>query len=210
MAKEFLNEIRKRLKKQSVDRTVTSKIETWQARYDIRDKAIKLHSELGSLSEILNYPEIGGKLDLGTDPDQISWDKMPEGLAGCFRPEFDFQPDEISGFSVRSSEDSSTGSRGLDFRMERNKFPWSSVTVDVYNRRDYKSGSVDAHCQSKHGQVKKARDAMDELEDRMWHAGSENVDSSFRYGINSLNYVNDIMNYVGFEISKRLPKDDNK
>ena len=74
-----------------------------------RDKmARNLHKKLEILQEIMKHPTIGGKLNLGTNVEMVNWSLMPQSVAKCFRPEFDYQPEEITQFYAQSSTNKSS------------------------------------------------------------------------------------------------------
>ena len=134
---------------------------------EINSKARKLHERIKELHTLLQHPWIGGKIDLGTDPAKINWDAMPKEIAACFRPEFAYQPGDITAFTISTELDATTGNT-IKIDLKRLVLWWSQVYVGAIVRKDYISGTSSILCHSKEGQPRAAREAMEQLNAGLW------------------------------------------
>lgn len=115
-----------------------------------------------NFGEILEHPSFNGKLDLGTDVETINWQAMPESMKNCFLPEFDYQPEKITSFTLAcKNEVSNNGERQIQISLNRKNQWWSIIYAGMYNRKDYIAPSVNASCKASIVQVEEAEEAMD-------------------------------------------------
>ena len=183
-----------------------------------RDKmAVALHTELDILREIMEHETVGGKLNLGTKVEEVNWALMPESVARCFRPEFDYQPEEITEFSAEYSDRGVDGQRSIEIRGSRNGQWWSYVEVGSIVRRKAGllsglecMGSAFIDCYAPQAQPKAAREAMRELDESLWlDASGRRIEEKSQLpfivnDINELRLGEDLLNFVMAEIQNRI------
>lgn len=158
-----------------------------------------LKNRFTELGEILESKRFGGKLDLGVNLDEISWKSMPEELVNIFKPEFAFQPEEITSFRIEP-KNVNPGEVGISINLKRNKCPWSHVIVGAIVRDDYVGGSTFISCQSDVSQVKAAREAMKSLDDSLWGRNPSQLVHSY----NELVFGEKVLNFVVGEVKRRI------
>ena len=182
-----------------------------------RDRmAMNLHKELGILQKIMKHETIGGKLNLGTKVEEVNWALMPESVAKCFKPEFDYQPEEITEFYVEYSDHGAEGERSVGIHLSRNRLWWSYVQAGSLVRRKGGPlsglecmGSAYMSCRASEAQPKAAREAMSELNQSLWldSSGRSPEGKELPYIINDINEFRlgeDILNFVMAEIQNRI------
>lgn len=180
----------------------------------VKENALDLHSRLGLFREILTKDRFNNRLNLGTDVESINWDAMPEDIANCFKPEFDYQPKEITDFYITTYD---TNAGGLDIRLQldRNDIWWSTISAGsvVQNMGNiiggnYYSGDVFLHCYARHAQLKEAREAMDLLNESLWEKDQRHINSKNMYhSLESLQIAESILEFSTAEIRRQV--DDN-
>lgn len=188
----------------------TGLVDVRQLRRDNEKLAKDLNSRFTELGEIIKSKRFGGKLDLGVNPDEVSWESMPEELVSIFKPEFAFQPEEITSFCIEPKL-VSPGRVGISIDLERNRSPWSYVTVEAIVRKDYVAGSSYVSCQSDISQVKAAREAMKSLNDSLWGRNpiketkvSDQSRSLLTHSYNELVFGEKVLNFVVGEVKRRI------
>ena len=182
-----------------------------------RDRmARNLHKKLGILQEIMKHPTIGGKLNLGTNVEMVNWSLMPQSVAKCFRPEFDYQPEEITQFYAQSSDLNAGEERFVGIHLDRNGLWWSYVQAGSIVRR--KNGRLSRlecmggtyiSCYASQAQPKAAREAMGEIHHSLSldSSGREPEGGELQFiiiDINELRLGEDILNFVMGEIQNRM------
>ena len=128
---------------------------------EVEKRVISLHFRIGSLKEILDE-SFEGRLDLGTDPERIRWDQMPEKIAACFQPEFERQPEDITEFSISIRElelYAAASTRQVRLMLGQGDHWQRLVNLGVTTRPDYHGGPYFVYCSISHGQQKEAREA---------------------------------------------------
>jgi len=175
---------------------------------EIEERAKDLYSRIGLLKETLDE-DFKRCLNLGTDSEQVRWDQMPPMIADCFGPEFELQPEDITGFSISISDfyDSRTpgGSRCIDFRLYRRGHWWSHIGFGVTARSDYYGGNCAINCAADHGQQKEAREARIAFNEFIW--GSESTGNKERNklesSVRSLDLTNTFLNFMVGEMERQ-------
>jgi len=137
---------------------------------EIKSNAPRLYSRIQKLHDLLQHESFGGKIDLGTDPRKIDWDAMPPEVAACFKPEFKYQPKDITSFTISTELDATTGN-SIKIDLKRQDSWWSQVHVGAIVRKDMIGGTSYIGCQAKEAQPKAAREAMAQLGAQLWQHG---------------------------------------
>lgn len=185
----------------SVREKITRKLDETKLKREVRMKAKDLHNRLESFHEIMGHPKIENRLNLGTSFEEIDWDKMPERIAACFKPEFDYQPEEIRGFYISSEDDiASSGGRSLKITLERNGRWWNYVSSGAIVRKDYHGGMVYIHCSAGHGQSKLARESMEQLNESLWNRELEGKQNFLMHDINELELCEEMLKFATAEL----------
>jgi len=181
-----------------------SKAERKRVVKEVRQKAEDLHSCLGMLHEVLTEG-FKNHLPLGEDPEQINWELMPRMIANCFRPEFDFQPEDITAFYISVRDDSTTGNRQVGLRLDRENRWWSCLDLGTIVRKDYSGGLSHIHCLAPIGQKREAREAMKELDSSLW--GEESKDTRGRMlkrDVRELGLLEEFLGFVVGEMERQI------
>jgi len=174
-------------------------VDVRQLRKDNDELAIDLKNRFTELGEIIKSKRFGGELDLGVNPDEINWKSMPGDLVNIFKPEFAFQPEEITSFCIKPTTASPEGV-GIRIDLKRNKSYWSHVLVEAIVRKDYVAGSSYISCESDISQVKAAREAMQFLNDSLWGRNPSQLVRSY----NELVFGEKVLNFVVGEVKRRI------
>lgn len=199
------------VKKQTPIEKISTKIDEAKLKNDlkheIRRKSNDLHKRIERFHKILSGKFFEGHVDLGTDPEKIDWESMPKAVADCFKPEFSFQPSEITKFRITTKDNrQSNGEMEIAMQLERNGQWWSYVNVGAIVRDDYKSGTLFAHCSAAHGQVTEAREAMESLESSMWGRDQKFEDqqlSHLLHGKNTLDVTESVLQFAAVQAEKQ-------
>jgi hypothetical protein len=88
---------------------------------------------------------------------------MPQEVADIFRSELDFQPEDITSFTMSPKKDERTGQRSIEFRLDRQGYWWTITNIGLYHRKDYDGFDLSPICIGEHGQVRGAREAGERL-----------------------------------------------
>jgi hypothetical protein len=156
----------------------------------------RLHGVIKDTGEILAVPGLDGKLSLGTDVEEIRWDLMGANIAGYFRPEFEFQPEDITDFYIKYKSGQEGGQQGLEICLDRMGSWWSYIIAEAYNRKDdgYISPSITILCSSDHGQIAAARRVREDLDDYPTRRGGQ-IDT-FLKEIKNLGLVTEVVSFT--------------
>ena len=182
-----------------------------------RDRMARdLHKKLGLLQEIMKHPTIGGKLNLGTNVETVNWSLMPESVAKCFRPEFDYQPEEITQFYAQSSDMSAGEERFVGIYLDRNGSWWSHVQAgSIVRRKNGRLSRLDCmgyayiECNASQAQPQAAREAMGGIKHSLSLHSSGREPEGEELGfiisdINKLRLGEDILSFVMAGIQNRI------
>ena len=99
MITERLNNLKNIVNPPVIEPQRLSKKETGKINKDIKKRAKKLHGNIRELGLFVNE-HFNGVIDLGTDVESINWSEIPPEIASCFRPEFSYQPEDITSFKI--------------------------------------------------------------------------------------------------------------
>lgn len=180
---------------------IVRKLDEVKLRKEVRVKAKDLHNRLELFHEIMGHQKIGNRLNLGTSFEEINWGEMPGRIAACFKPEFDYQPEEIRGFYISSADDiASSGGRSLKITLERDGRWWSYISSGAIVRKGYHGGVVYAHCSAGHGQPKLARESMKQLKESLWNRELERKQNFLMHDINELELCEEMLKFATAEL----------
>lgn len=209
-----LKEIRRRTQKPkgekpTVEGVSPSEINIRQLRAENKKLAKDLNKRFTEIEGILNSEEFGGKIDLGLDASEIKWENMPEEIENIFRPEFTFQPEDITSFSIMPSR-SGDKEAGVRIALDRGEGWWNYISISAIARKDYYSGSSFIHCKADIAQVKESREARKLLNDSLWNKDNVPNDKSnietrlLIHGNNQLVFSEKVLEFVIKEIKDRI------
>lgn len=176
---------------------------------EIHTVAPDLFQRLQKFQELLKHKAVGGRIDLGADVETIPWESMPKELAACFKPEFGYQPEEITGFGITVEGVTSNGAMSLNIDMQRNGRWWSYVRVGAIVREDYVSGSAYISCQSDQAQPKGARESMRKLNESLWRndltgKSDDKRLPQFVHGVLTLRFVDSVLKFAVGELERQV------
>lgn len=202
--RRLLTRVPKSEKRESVE---LSKPEVRNLKTEVIDKAKDLHTRLGMFHDLLTG-HFEGRVDLGTDVESINWDAMPQGVAACFKPEFSYQPDEITAFFISSKDNRrSNGRIGTRISLERINKSWSEIQSGAIAReRDgYHSGVTFISCKAPQAQPKEAREAMKSLDDALRRRDLNIKDSALMRSLEELNFTESVLEFATSELERHMP-----
>jgi hypothetical protein len=200
------------IKKKTLLASAVEKIDAAKLKKDlsneINKKSNDLHRRIERFHTILSNKFFEGYVNLGTDSEKIDWESMPKAVADCFKPEFLFQPSEITKFRITTKDErQSNGEMGISMQLDRNGQWWSYVHVGAIVRDDYKSGTLYASCSASHGQVTEAREGMSALESSMWGDTQEYKDQHLPHlihGKNALDLTESVLQFAATQAEKQV------
>jgi hypothetical protein len=159
-----------------------------------------LQRKLEVIDEVMIHPIINNRLNLGSSVEEVNWDLIPERLVACFKPEFEYRPEEITGLYISSEESVALdGERSLKITLERNGEWWSYVSAGAIVRNDFHGGTTFARCSAEHDQPKLAREAMKALKDFMCEEESLTMND-----INELEFCNEMLKFATTELERQF------
>lgn len=162
----------------------------------VRKEVKRLHRTIKDIGEILATSGLEDGLNLGTDVETIRWDLMGRNLAGVFKPEFEFQPEDITRFSIVPSTGQDGGYHGLKISLERRGRWWSYISAEAYNRKSdgYTSPSISIHCHAKEAQVAAARQTVEQL--KAWPQADIEDEKLLLKDIKNLGLLTEVVNFT--------------
>lgn len=173
-----------------------------------------LKTRIGALGEILGSEIFEGRLELGVNPKEIDWIQMPEPVKNIFKPEFSYQPEDITDFGITTGRDGCLGSADLRISLYRREMPWIYIVANAIVRPKYASSSVSVICQHSPSQIKEGREAIqvlekslfvdnDEIERLVRSEDGEEAGQLIR-SLKSLELGGEILNFVAGQVRKRI------
>ena len=167
--------------------------------------ANELYTSLVKFHSLLSNSEVGGKIDLGTNPKKIDWRNMSHAQAQCFKPEFTFQPEEITGFYISTSDNRLI--MCIELSLERQSEAWSYIVASVMARSEYKAGCIEVDCVAGNGQITSAREAMKIMREGLRGATTSTDAQDLRnlvYSSNSLKEGQMLLEFAVGTLEKQL------
>jgi len=163
---------------------------------ELKREVRRLHGAIEKVGKILAVSGLEGKVSLGTDVEEIRWDLMGANTAGYFRPEFEFQPEDITDFYIKYETGQQGGYHGLVIRLKRNDRHWSTISANAFNRKsdNYISPSTHISCQAPQAQVAAARHVREGLCSHP--INKEGKADSFAKKINELGLVTEVASFT--------------
>lgn len=162
---------------------------------------------LGKLGEFL--PQAGftdGVIELSTNKDQIVWGNMSKRLEQAFKPEFTFQPEEITSFTIScSGKIESNGERHINIDLERNNEPWSYVHAGAILRENCTAPTLDVGSQAPNAQVRAARLGLEALEAMPVAKIEEGELSHLLNRQQDLSVLKDAISFAIAELESKMP-----
>lgn len=134
-----------------------------KAKEQIRTSIKNNFELLKRFGKILGNEPFNGRLELPTNPEEINWQHMGEALTACFKPEFEFQPEDITGFRLKYIDEPHISEKALEIALDRNGMWWSTVKIGMIVRKDWISPTIYAGCIAGPGQVKAAREGLERI-----------------------------------------------
>ncbi len=174
MTLELLKDLEEKINPPVIEPEGLSRKETRKIEKGIKKRAKKLHKNISALRELVKE-HFDGTIDLETDVERINWSEMPPEIAACFRPEFDYQPEDITSFKI-TFRSGTTGGEAIEIRLKRLDSWWAKVGTGVYYRKDYHSDNLRASCEASQAQIRPAREAMKNLNHYIWDDETIHVD----------------------------------
>jgi len=166
----------------------------------------EIFSFLGRLGEYFQQAGFkDGVIELSTKEDEIVWGNMSKRLEQAFKPEFTFQPEEITGFKMTcSGKTGGNGERKIGIELERNGMPWSYIHAGAIVRDDYVAPSIYANSQTPIAQVKAARMGLEALKPG-YKDCQEKKESELLHNQEELSILKEVLNFAVSELELRTP-----
>ena len=129
---------------------------------EINTSTNNLLDDIRALKDVVDK-HYKGTINLSTEVDSINWSGMPQEVASCFRPEFDYQPEEITSFSV-VFHSNSNGCELIGINLTRNGKTWSEIGAGACYQGGQYTTILKSRCIAPQAQKRSARRAMKSLE----------------------------------------------
>lgn len=113
-----------------IKQQIRENLDIWNLDSYNRALVLKLYRRIKEFGKILTDPRFSGKLDLGIDPQKIAWEKMPPGLAACFKEQFEDRPEQITEFSIKVEDN--YNDLALRMRLLRGPIFYEHVQAEVF------------------------------------------------------------------------------
>lgn len=177
-----------------------------EGRKALAQEVVQCFSFLGQLGEFL--PQAGfkdGVIELSIDSDLIHWMHMSERLQQAFKPEFTFQPEEITSFTIScSGKIAPNDERQINIDLKRNGEPWSHIQAGAIVRETYVGPTLNVGSEAPNAQVKAARLGLEALE--AWpEASGGGGEAAFLKQQQELSILQDVLNFAVTELESRMP-----